>query len=60
MAKSVKKKQLKTKGKNIRFSDEGHELLSSFCKERSYILGSFCENAALGKMREEKTKGVKL
>lgn len=58
MSKSIKKKVTPTKGKNIRISDKGHQLLSSFCSKNGYNLGAFCELGALAKMREETLKKV--
>lgn len=59
MAKIIKKKLIKNgKGKNIRFSDDGHKILNIFCDEKGYKLGSFCEIAALEKMRVESTNNL--
>ena len=48
----------KTKGKNIRFSDKAHKLLVNFCKKNGYNLGSFCEIAALDRVKTESTKNL--
>lgn len=47
-----------TKGKNIRFSDKAHKLLVNFCKKKGYNLGSFCEIAAMEKIKTESTKNL--
>jgi hypothetical protein len=47
-----------TKGKNIRFSDKAHKLITSFCKRNGYNLGSFCEIAAMDKIKVESTKNI--
>ena len=59
MAKIIKKKIVpKLKGKNIRFSDESHRLLNISCDKKGYKLGSFCEIAALEKMKNESTDNL--
>jgi hypothetical protein len=55
MAKSVK---VKTKGKNIRFTDKGHKLIVNFCNKNGYNLGSFCEIAAMDKIKKESTENI--
>lgn len=48
------RKKIKTyAGKNIRFSDDAFKLLKVFTDEKGYRLGSFCEIAALEKMKSE-------
>ena len=53
------KSTTKSKGKNIRFSDKAHKLLVSFCKKNGYNLGSFCEIAAMDKIKIESVKVLK-
>lgn len=48
----------KTNGKNIRFSEKSHKLLSNFCRKKGYMLGTFCEIAALDKMKNEATNNL--
>ncbi len=43
----------KDKGKNIRFSSEGHQTLKDYCDKKGYNLGAFCESAALDRMKRE-------
>lgn len=38
---------------NIRFSEDAHNTLKTFCKERGFNLGRFCEIAALDRMTNE-------
>lgn len=47
------KPPLEVKSKNIRFSEESHRQLNIFCDKKGYKLGSFCEIAALDKMKNE-------
>jgi len=58
MAKIVKKDLKKKAGKNIRFSEKSHRLLNVFCEKKGYKLGSFCEIAALDKMKNESTDNL--
>lgn len=56
------KKAKPEKGKNIRFSEEAHRLLKKFADTNGYNLGSFCQLAAIEKMKtliNELTKGGK-
>lgn len=46
------------KGKNIRFSDKSHKMLSVWCDKKGYKLGSFCEIAALEKMKNESSNDL--
>ncbi len=52
---ATKKKSLPVKlvGKNVRISNKSHELLSTYCKDKGYNLGAFCEIGALAKMQGE-------
>jgi hypothetical protein len=49
----MNKKKVKAKkatGKNIRVSEDGWELLRSYCSHKGFVLGTFVENAALSKV----------
>lgn len=54
----MKKKETKKIGKNVRFSDNGHKLLVAFCKKKGYNIGSFCEIAAMDKIKVETIASV--
>lgn len=46
------------KGKNIRFSDKSHKLLSAYCRTKGYNLGAFCEIGALDRMKLDATNNI--
>jgi hypothetical protein len=55
----VKKKTIKKKsyiGTNIRISDEGFEMIKTYCKRMGYKLGTFVENAAVNRILLESSK----
>lgn len=43
-------------GKNIRFTDAGHKMVSDYCKEMGFNLGKFCERAAISEMSVIKSR----
>lgn len=51
VSEQVKKK--KDTGKNIRINSKSHKLLAVYCKKNGYALGTFCEIAAIDKMRKQ-------
>lgn len=45
-------------GKNVRIKTPSHDLVSAFCKEKGFVLGTFFELAALEKMERESAKNL--
>ncbi len=57
MKKALNGKKLKTyTGKNVRLSDDGFAEIKAYVDAEGYKLGHFIENAAIEKIKKQKSK----